>query len=428
MSTPAITSLARELAAIVGTEYVRDGELVRVAPASAQEVAAVLKFANSKQLVVTPNGGGTKQTIGTPPARVDLVLETRRLRSLLFYDPGDLTIGVGAGCTLGFVQETVAANRQLLPLDSQCADRATIGGALATAAHGPLRHGFGGAREFCIGVEFATAEGKVVKGGGRVVKNVAGYDLMKLMIGSFGTLGIITSANFKLFPAPRATRTFMAEFASVAEAMPFRDRIVRSPLSPMALDVASPSLFGDGHWRVLLRAGGSEAVLARYARDLGSNAETTVPHIWAADAGWTTLDGNAETAFWRSICDFPVTMGERGALVLSVISPMQAVTAILQASDTAAQENGLELSVAGRAVGALYIAFFAAENPLGSYANALAAVRRAVPRDGSAVVVHKPAALDVGCWGGCPTDLETQRTIKRAFDPGDILNRGRFLF
>jgi glycolate oxidase FAD binding subunit len=471
MNAPATTVLARELASLVGEAGVREAARLHVAPATPQQVADVLKFANSKHLVVAPNGGGTKQAIGAQPAQVDVVLETRRLRSLLFYDPGDLTIGLGAGCTTGFAQDTVAANRQLLPLDSQLSTHATIGGALATAAHGPLKHGFGGVREFCIGVEFATTDGKVVKGGGRVVKNVAGYDLMKLMIGSLGTLGVITSANFKLFPAPHATRTFIAEFATIAEAMQFRDRIVRSPLMPMALDIASPNLFADTSWRLLLRAGGSENVLARYARDL-------------SDGVTTTIEGNAEVGFWRSISDFPATMGERGGLVLDVVCPMQPVTAILEAAVRAAKENDLELSVAGRAIGALYLAFTAGnsvdqeaeaaglqshpspksgerlppqqaqqthlpgtpkvEHPSSEhagetpalqastlqqrFASVLAAVRKALPRDGTAVVVGRPISFDVDCWGASPTDLEAQRTIKRALDPENTLNRGRFLF
>jgi glycolate oxidase FAD binding subunit len=455
MSAPATSTVARELAALIGEDAVREAARLHVAPGTPQEVAEVLKFANTKRLVVVANGGGTKQAMGAGPARVDIVLETRRLRSLLFYDPGDLTIGLGSGCTIGFAQETVAANRQLLPLDSELGTHATVGGVLATGAHGPLKHGFGGVREFCIGVEFATTDGKVVKGGGRVVKNVAGYDLMKLMIGSMGTLGVITSANFKLFPAPRSTRTFIAEFATVGEAMGFRDRVVRSPLQPLALDLVSPNMFGDASWRVLLRAGGSEAVLARYARELGS-------------AATTTMEGNAETGLWRSISDFPATMGERGAMVVNVVSPMQPVAGIVEAAARAAQENGLELSVAGRAIGAMYSAFqetHICQNredvghpqplvtqamPAGEtspqqaqpqhlpgtllpaararFAAALASVRHVVPRGSSAVVVGKQAGLDVDCWGASPTDLEAQRMIKRALDPEDILNRGRFLF
>src|SRR5581483_10897550 len=118
------------------------------------------------------------------------------------YDPGDLTIGVGAGATIGEIDSMLRDQRQLLPIDIAHSDRATIGGAMSVAAHGPLKHFYGGIREFCLGVRYVTADGKVAKAGARVVKNVAGFDVMKLLIGSYGSLAVITSASFKLFPAP----------------------------------------------------------------------------------------------------------------------------------------------------------------------------------------------------------------------------------
>ena len=123
-------------------------------------------------------------------------------------------------------------------------EQVTIGGMLATGMTGPHRQGYGGLRDYCIGVRFVTGDGRKAKGGGRVVKNVAGYDMMKLLIGSQGTLGIITSASFKLFPAPRQTRTFVSEFAGIAEAIEFRNHVLRSPLDPICLEVVSPQARG----------------------------------------------------------------------------------------------------------------------------------------------------------------------------------------
>src|SRR5206468_5459380 len=174
------------------------------------------------------------------PERVDIVLSAARLNGVEHYDPGDLTLGVAAGTTLAQLDAVLAANVQFLPIDAMLPERATIGGVLATAANGPLKHGYGSVRDFCIGVSFVTAEGRIAKGGGRVVKNVAGYDLMKLMIGSHGTLGVIVGGNFKVFPLPRQTRTFVCEFATVAEAINFRNRVMASPLSPMCMEIASP--------------------------------------------------------------------------------------------------------------------------------------------------------------------------------------------
>ncbi len=212
----------------------------QVAPASADEVAAVLRFANEHGLSVVPAGGFTQQQTGNLPSQVDVILQTSRLTEVEHYDPGDLTVGVGAGCTVAQLSAMVGANGLLFAGDAALPERSTIGGLLATAMPGPLRQGYGGLRDYCIGIRFVTGDGRKGKGGGRVVKNVAGYDLMKLLIGSQGSLAVITSASFKLFPALRQTRTFVAEFGDSAEAIGFRNRVLHSPLSPICLELVSP--------------------------------------------------------------------------------------------------------------------------------------------------------------------------------------------
>ena len=159
----------------------------------------------------------------------------------------------------------------------RCRNDARLAGLLATASSRAAAAWLSAQlRDFCIGIRFVTGDGRRAKGGGRVVKNVAGYDLMKLLIGSYGTLAVITSASFKLFPAPRQTRTFLAEFATAKEAMEFRDRVMRSPLSPMCLELVSPGArkvmrpeMAADAWVMCVRAAGSDAVLARYRKELG---------------------------------------------------------------------------------------------------------------------------------------------------------------
>ncbi|MFI5105608.1 MAG: FAD-binding oxidoreductase, partial [Terriglobales bacterium] len=302
----AAQSVEREIAAIVGEARVGPQELTSaqleingvspalvVAPASAQEAAAVVRVAAERNLVVAPAGGFTKQDIGGVPERIDILLRTHRLNTVEAYDPGDLTVSVNAGMTFAEMQSKLAEHQQWLPYDAPKLSQATVGGLLATAPAGPLKHAFGGLRDFCIGVQFVTAEGKVAKGGGRVVKNVAGYDLMKLIIGSYGSLAIITQANFKVFPKPRQTQTFNCNFGSLAEAIQFRERIFKSPLTPICLEIISPhapEYLNDPEpaqdpdhyvpsqplrptadvWQMALRAAGSDNVLARYRRDLGT--------------------------------------------------------------------------------------------------------------------------------------------------------------
>jgi len=210
-----------DLAGLVGRPHVGDAEtdledfhingvlpVIVVTPGSAEEVAAVLSLANEHDLVVAPAGGLTKQQIGGVPERIDILLSTTRLNKIEEYDPGDLTISVSAGMPFAEMQRTLGEHHQWIPCDSAHLEHATIGGLLATGAAGPLKSTFGHMRDFCIGIQFATADGKVAKGGGRVVKNVAGYDLMKLLTGSYGSLAVITRVNFKVFPRPRQTRTF----------------------------------------------------------------------------------------------------------------------------------------------------------------------------------------------------------------------------
>src|SRR5262249_10166866 len=197
---------------------------VKVSPATPEETGAVLRLANERGLVVAPAGGLTKQQIGGVPERVDILLSTARMNTIEQDDPGDLTIAVAAGMPFAAMQRQLTEHHQWVPCDAAELERATIGGLLATGAAGPLKSTFGHMRDFCIGVQFVTPDGKVAKGGGRVVKNVAGYDLMKLMTGSYGSLAGITRANFKGVPRPRQRRAFICSFCSLHPAVEFRTR------------------------------------------------------------------------------------------------------------------------------------------------------------------------------------------------------------
>jgi len=437
----AAPNAARELAAIVGEPHVIDDAAglapytldgvapsCVVSPGSPEEVAAVLRLANQQGLAIAVGGGFTRQHTGATPEQVDIVLRTTRLTPVEHYDPGDLTIGIGAGATIAEVERIIGPHAQMLPLDIGAPESATIGGVLATADHGALKHGYGGAREFCIGVRFVTGDGKIAKGGGRVVKNVAGYDLMKLLIGSYGTLGVIVGASFKVFPRPRQMRTFVSVYSTLQEALAFRDRVQDSSLAPMCLEIVSPHAAGliegfpkDDQWRILLRAGGSDAVLNRYRRDLG--------------AGQSELEGDAEALFWHAYANFRETAvaRARNSLIIAVGVPGTEVATALKAGESAAVSNGFVCAAIGRcAVGSLLLAFLPlAVDPPGAiqYVNAISALRAAFTRDGSAVVQRCPleAKSRFSQWGSASTDLESMRAVKRALDPNDILNRGRFL-
>src|SRR5438552_2261238 len=205
------------LRAIVGPEYVRIATeadavaglepLVVVETADERQTASVLRCTNQAGLAVIPFGGGTKLGWGNPPRTADVVLSVRRMNQVTEHAWADLTVTVEAGCTIAELQRTLAQHGQRLAIDPLWPERATIGGILATNDSGPLRARFGALRDLIIGVTLVLPDGTVAKSGGKVVKNVAGYDLPKLATGSLGTLAVITQAVFRLHPLPHETRT-----------------------------------------------------------------------------------------------------------------------------------------------------------------------------------------------------------------------------
>jgi glycolate oxidase FAD binding subunit len=448
-------SADRDLMSIVGEAHIthdlRGFEINGVAPSvvvfpgSAQEVAAVLQLANKRGLMVAPAGGLTKQQIGGVPEKIDILLSTTRMNKIEQYDPGDLTIGVAAGMPFAQMQQQLGEHHQWVPCDAAHLDHATVGGLVATGAAGPLKSTFGHMRDFLIGVQFVTTDGKVVKGGGQVVKNVAGYDLMKLLTGSYGSLAVITRANFKVFPRPRQTRTFICSFSSLEEALKFRTWLFQSPLTPMCMEILSPrapeylcdpSPVHDPddyspeqplslpalEWQVVLRAAASDNVLARYARELGS-------------AVTRTLDGPAETQFWSWISHFEhsVLARHRNVMVMYTHLAIQSVGPTLQALERAAPDYNLIPAAVGRAAtGNLVLAFIplSVDPPSAmQYANCVSAFRGMLPPGSSAEVAHCPkeAKPHFDVWGTTPTDVNMMRAVKKAIDPKNILNRGRFI-
>jgi glycolate oxidase FAD binding subunit len=441
------------LAAIVGDAHVTSGQLdisgvipaAVTSPASPEEVAAILKLANDKGLVVAPAGGFTQQDIGGVAERTDILLSTARMSGIEHYDPGDLTVGVHAGEPFAAAQKKLAEHEQWLPFDAANLERATFGGLLATGVAGPLKSAFGGMRDFCIGIQFVTADGKIAKGGGNVVKNVAGYDLMKLMIGSYGSLAVITKANFKVFPRPKQTRTFVCAFPSLEEAVKFRAHVFKSPLTPMCMEIVSPrapeylcdppqvrnaDTYAPEHpvsspssaWQIVLRAAGSDSVLGRYRKELGSAITREV-------------EGAGETQFWNWVSQFEysVLLRHRNAMVIYTHLSIQNVAPAIAALERAAQEHNFFSALVGRAAtGNLVMALLPipVDPPAAmQYANCISTFRGLLPPGSSAEVTHCPkeakAYFDV--WGSTPTDVVMMKAVKQALDPNNILNRGRFI-
>jgi glycolate oxidase FAD binding subunit len=251
-------------------------------PGSENELAQALAGCGGARRTIRLGGHFSKDSL-IPPVPADVAISTCAMRRVLDYEPRDLTISVEAGLPWSELSKLLAENRQMVPLDPPWHDLATVGGVVATNFSGPRRRLYGTGRDLVIGMRFATLEGNVVQSGGMVVKNVAGLDMAKLLIGSWGSLAAIAIINFKLNPMPAETRTFVMQFDSADAAFDERDRILRSVLQPAALDVLNPaaaSLFDLAPlFTLLLEAGGSQAVMNRYASEL-PRAEVIGSAIW----------------------------------------------------------------------------------------------------------------------------------------------------
>jgi glycolate dehydrogenase FAD-binding subunit len=455
MSHPAQISLTR-LEEIVGASYVFtrpedlalrqvDGFLPSaiVQPGDSAQIAEVLRFAGAEKLAVIPCGGDTKLGIGSPPARYDISLDLARMNRVLAYDPQDLTLGVEPGMRIEDLLRALAEQKQFLPLAVPYLERATIGGIVAANSSSPLRQSYGGVRDFCLGMEFVTGKGIQAKSGGRVVKNVTGYDLHKLLIGSLGTLGVITRVNFRTFPLLPAQETFVAAFSAAELAYQFCAAITRSPLTPQMVEVANPAaarlIFSAGTgthlepraWSVIVSAAGQPEVVDRYARELGHMAGGA-----KADELVPLGDSEAPDVLAR-IREFPRLILEAepsGAIFRIGVLPT-AMAGLLGELNALAALCGVDLIALTRASGILYAALLPKEGdsaPLASISKAVQEVFGACGKsefNASAMLERAPAEVKKaagGVWGAPRPDFGLMRRVKNSFDPNGVLSPGRF--
>ena len=257
-----------------------------IEPASAEELRAALASASSQRASVVIRGGGTKIGWGRTPSAVDILLSTKRLSALAAHEHADLTATVQAGARIDDLNRALARHGQWLPIESAF-DEATIGGAVATNDSGPLRHRYGTPRDLIIGVRLALTDGRLIKAGGNVVKNVAGYDLGKLVSGSFGSLAAIVSATFKLTPLPAASSTLVATFERADSLVAALAAITSSQLEASAIEIRTAS---DGY-RLLLKFESTPGAL---------NAHVQKARALAGDASCEVVAAASEADVWRA--------------------------------------------------------------------------------------------------------------------------------
>jgi glycolate dehydrogenase FAD-binding subunit len=407
-------------------------------PGSAAEVAEILRFASAELLAVIPVGGRTHVHIGMPPQRYDLALDLSRMNRILAYEPRDLTLGVEPGITFADLDRGLREKGQFLPLSAPFPERATLGGIVAAGSDTPLRYAHGTARDFLLGVEFVTGEGVLSKSGGRVVKNVTGYDLHKLLIGSLGTLAVITRVNFRTFPLPPAQRMFVAAFADPSSAFAFCRTITKSQLQPRVVDVldgGAAGLFagrGAGFlrrdsWLVVVEAAGHEAVLERHGRDLEAISRE------AHAVEFIALDDAKREQLFACLCEFsPIAFSATSAATIFRIAGLpSAMSLLLPKIQKLAKRHVLDCAVLVRALGVVYVALPPPTSPK-SFPELVSCSRELMDLcvASSAIPMIERCPLELknmlNIWPPAGTEHEIAKRLKSVFDPQGILSPGRF--
>jgi glycolate oxidase FAD binding subunit len=429
-------------------KYAIDGVIpVAVAtPASAAQVVEVVRFARDEKLALIPCGHRTKLGVGMPPERYDVALDVSGMQQIAYYDPADLTLSVDAGMSLAELNEELARQQQFLPLGVPFYEECTVGGAIAAGLSSSLRNSFGSARDFLLGAEFVNGAGARTKSGGRVVKNVTGYDLHKLLIGSLGTLAVITRLNFRTFPSPQGYGQFAAAFSTAEAVSDFTVAVAKSSLTPRSFEILSPEAVGraarrkkngvaieagwfhDGQWHVCIGFDGDDAVLHRYASDLTRCAQE------CSAAGFNVLENDAARTLSGALRELLATVvrSNRHATIFEITNLPTFSADVVHLRERAARFS-IPASVFGQAPGPLYFALEPSNSDEETVA-ALAQISSAVfeyaaAHRGQARILFCPIELKraVNVWGPAPGDAGLMRRIKNAFDAQNIFAPGRYV-
>jgi glycolate oxidase FAD binding subunit len=432
--------------------YSVDGKIpsAAVRPGSMEEVVETVKFAAVEKLSVIVSGARTKLNMGLPPRQYDLALDMTRLDRVVACDPGDLTVAVEAGIPLKKLAGVLAEHKHFLPLAVPYFNRATVGGTIASGVDTPLRQFYGTARDYLLGVEYVNGEGVLAKSGGRVVKNVTGYDLHKLMIGSLGTLGVILRINFRTFTLPEKSRAFMALFESAGRALDMRHRMAQSSLTPSTLDIFSPGVadllaseaaarFGSGaipaellsnkHWTLTTGFSGNDQVLARYSGELSRMAQ---------EAGAVRVSElspeQVPAAFSRKREFIPISLESSPATTIVKISvlPMR-MKEMLEAAARIADNNSVPWAAIARGLGVILLALLPDERNEEWRRRVTLAADQTIAAcgslEGNATVPWCPSEWKsaMKIWGLERADVAQMQKVKKVFDPGGVLSPGRFM-
>jgi glycolate oxidase FAD binding subunit len=374
-------------------------------PSTSEELRDALHSASASGRTIELFGANSKHLMAGPVAPADIRLTTAGMKRLLRYEPRDLTVSVESGMPLAELNAILARNGQMVPLDGPYGDSATVGGVVSANISGARRRLYGTARDLVIGMSFATLDGKLVQSGGMVVKNVAGLDMGKLMIGSFGTLAAIASINFKLTPRPAVARTILFSFDDLPTALDARNAAIRGVLSPVAVEILNPILsaqVGLKNFTLAIMLSGHQVVIERSVRE-----------ALALGAG-RPLPVDEEQRFWSSLHAVTPRFLEKfreGAVV-------RVSTTLAECGDALGSVEGPGHAHAASGV---VRGWFTRPEAASRW------VMEAIQRGWKAVVEFssESARPEMTLWPAPGGDFAIMKDIKRMFDPQNLLNRGR---
>jgi glycolate oxidase FAD binding subunit len=412
--------------------YAVDGLLPRlvVTPTTVEQVAQIVALTNAHDLSLLTRGGGSRMNVGGLPGQLDVLLETNALTQVLEHEVPDLTCHVEAGLTLAALQAQLTKKGQWLPLDPPGAGQATLGGLLASNASGPKRLRYGSARDLVIGLRVVQANGEVSRSGGRVVKNVAGYDLNKLYIGSLGTLGVIVEANFKLQPLPVAERTLLLTYVNAEEAMQTVTAILGSLLTPSALELIDSgaasdmsdffgiNLPGDGYSVAVNFEGGMVTI------DRQIDETRLLARKHGAIMG-DELTGEAQERFWNAVREHT-----QGSVTCKVAILVSQIASYLRKVEQTCRRHELETAIVAHAGNGILYVELRPSDAAPRLIEAIAELRiHAGEARGSLVVERCPSDLKrrINVWGEPGSDFYLMQRLKNQFDAKGTFVRGRFV-
>src|SRR5947208_3053941 len=388
-------------------------------PETPEQVAATLRLCSELDAAVTPWGGGAAVRIGNLPRQVDAILELSHLDRVIEHDHANLTATVQSGTALASLQQTLAPQNQFLPFDPPHAARSTIRGIVAASLNGPRRMFYGSVRDLVIGMKVALASGEQIKAGGKAVKNVAGYDMCKLFVGSLGTFGVITDVTLRLTPLPKSSATLTAS-GTLSQTSQLAAELATSRLLPASISILNPaaarsSSFPAEKALAAVWFEGFEESISRHIRDT---------EAIAARLGLDTdvISPEMQEHLWDYVRDFPLTSDQ---LIYRLTVPLSQLAEVMTAVSERKSGDSLYM-IGGAASGTLWLSVEPGNANMEWFAGLTSLAQE---RGGHAIIFAAPPRLkeNIDVWGAPPSTLPLMRETKRQFDPKGLLNPGRFV-